>query len=202
VTFALEDVSRRYGAPFWDFHRAELHRVLHHEAVRMGTHVHLNARVETIDFEAGRATLTTGEVFEADLIVGCDGLNSRTRECFLGRRDPPTPTGDVAFRIMLNVDKMQQDPELRQFLADQPMVNYWAGPHCHVVNYLLRGEKYFNMVCTLDIFLLLIPLGEAFRVWTSDEQNRAIYRSSAVPTISPTVHQHRLLRRWPRREVG
>jgi len=89
------------------------------------------------------------EVVEADLVVGADGVNSRLREILQGREEEPIKTGDLAYRLLLDTQKMLEDEELRGFV-ENPQVNYWLGPDMHAVNYVLRGGKLFNMV-------LLVP---------------------------------------------
>jgi salicylate hydroxylase len=88
--------GERYGSPFWDFHRANLHNCLVERAVELGADIRINSRVDEIEFGSDSSTvvLTNGQRLTADLVVGADGIASRTRECFLGREDPPTPTGD------------------------------------------------------------------------------------------------------------
>jgi len=73
--------------------------------------------------------LNTGEEFVADLVVGADGVNSQLREILLGRPDPPTLTGDLAYRLLLSTIDIQ-DPELADFVK-KPQVNYWLGPDAH-----------------------------------------------------------------------
>jgi salicylate hydroxylase len=79
-------------------------------------------------------------VLEADLVVGADGINSKTREVMLGHADPPTPTGDLAYRLLLKTEEMVKDPELRSFVTD-PQVNYWLGPDKHAGMYSDDEEK-------------------------------------------------------------
>lgn len=93
--------------------------------------------------------LRDGRQLTADLIVGCDGINSTLREIFVGHADPPVLTGDLAYRLLLDTDAMRNDPELKS-LVEEPQVNYWLGPDAHAVNYVLKGGKQFNMV-------LLVP---------------------------------------------
>ncbi|KAI0812970.1 FAD binding domain-containing protein [Xylaria sp. FL0064] len=140
-------------APFWDFHRANLHTGLLKRANQLGAKVITNARVQnfTIGDDGAAATvlLADGRAMSADLVVGADGINTRLREIFLGKEDPPIPTGDLAYRLLLNTKDIITDPDLRHFV-DNPQVNYWLGPDMHVVNYILRGGELFNMV-------LLVP---------------------------------------------
>lgn len=99
--------------------------------------------------EGASVVLEGGETIWADLVVGADGINSRLRELMLGHPDPPTPTGDLAYRLLLSTSDMLKDPELAP-LVKNPQVNYWLGPDAHAVNYVLRGGELFNMV-------LLVP---------------------------------------------
>ncbi|TGJ81943.1 hypothetical protein E0Z10_g6833 [Xylaria hypoxylon] len=145
--------TRVTGVPFWDFHRANLHKGLITRAVQLGAKMVTNARVHdfTIGDNESSATvlLADGRAMTADLVVGADGINSGLREIFLGREDPPIATGDLAYRLLLDTKDMISDPDLRPFV-DNPQVNYWLGPDVHAVNYILRGGELFNMV-------LLVP---------------------------------------------
>ncbi|KAI0912385.1 FAD binding domain-containing protein [Ustulina deusta] len=149
----LHGYARVTKAPFWDFHRANLHTGLITRAVQLGAKVITNARVQdfTIRDDGSSTTvfLADGQVMTADLVVGADGINSKLREIFLGREDPPIATGDLAYRLLLSTKDMMTDPDLRPFV-DNPQINYWLGPGVHAVNYILRGGELFNMV-------LLVP---------------------------------------------
>lgn len=87
--------------------------------------------------------LANGSRYAADLVVGADGIVSRTRECFLKRADPPTPTGDLAYRVLLDLRKIQLDGDVQKILENTE-VNYWMGPGAHAVCYLLRNRTYLN----------------------------------------------------------
>lgn len=102
-----------------------------------------------------------GRTFSADLVIGADGINSKLREVFLGREDPPVLTGDLAYRLLLDVEKMREDPDLRSFI-EEPQVNYWVGPGKHAVNYVLRGkakssDSYITDPNLLFNMVLLVP---------------------------------------------
>ncbi|KAL4870305.1 hypothetical protein BDV12DRAFT_166112 [Aspergillus spectabilis] len=146
----------RYGAPFVDLHRVDLQQALLKRARGVGVRVVLSERVVRIedlgDDGEGEATATilteSGTTYTADLIIAADGLWSKCRECLLGQKDDPLPTGDLAYRIVLHVDKIQ-DRELKAFVLN-PQVHFWIGPGAHVVSYSLRGGDMINIV-------LLVP---------------------------------------------
>lgn len=151
------------GAPFWDFYRMNLHKCLLSRAEELGATLVTNARVTAV--RPGRDTSTVGtsdgRAFEAELVIGADGINSKMRELFLGREDPPLPTGDLAYRLLLNTDRMREDPDLRKFV-EEPQVNYWIGPDKHAVNYVLRStaassNTYLEEPNLLFNMVLLVP---------------------------------------------
>ncbi|OHF01820.1 FAD binding domain-containing protein [Colletotrichum orchidophilum] len=139
--------------PFWDFHRSDLHRCLLERAVELGVKLETKAKVDTFTISPDNTTATVylvgGRSLTCDLLVGADGINSKLREEFLCKPDPPQLTGDLAYRLLLNTADMLKDPELRHFV-ENPQVNYWVGPDKHAVNYVLKGGQLFNMV-------LLVP---------------------------------------------
>jgi salicylate hydroxylase len=109
---------------------------------------HFGRKVERIDFENTGVHTSAGQVYSGDLIVAADGLWSRCREEFVGGKDEPIATGDLAYRIVLDVEQIA-DPKLRA-LVEVPEVRFWVGPGAHVVAYSLRGGRMFNVV-------LLVP---------------------------------------------
>ncbi|ORY59675.1 uncharacterized protein BCR38DRAFT_375884 [Pseudomassariella vexata] len=170
----LHAYAKAIGTPFWDFHRANLHKCLLDRAVELGAKVIVNSRVVAVDCAedglSSTVTLSNGTSMAANLIVGADGISSSLREILLGRPDPPKPTGDLAYRLLINTEDMLPYPELRGFIED-PQVNYWLGPDIHAVNYVLRGGKLFNMV-------LLVPddiQGTEMKVEGSVEKMQALY---------------------------
>jgi salicylate hydroxylase len=147
------EASEKYGTPFWDFHRTDLHRCLYNRMIELGGHIRVNSRVNdvVVNEEAACATieLTDGSQHSADLVVGADGIHSRLREVLVGHRISPTPTGDIAYRLLLRAEDVLHDPELAPFVTD-PQVTYWMGPQKHAVVYLIRKAQFLNMV-------LLVP---------------------------------------------
>lgn len=150
---SFTDASKEYGSPFWDFHRSDLHRVLYERVLELGGIVEVKSRVVdcVVDPVAGHATieLASGSKHSADLVVGADGIRSKMREILIGHPAPPTPTGDLAYRLLLNTKELLHDADLRD-LVEKEQVTYWMGPGIHVVVYLIRNSGLLNMV-------LLVP---------------------------------------------
>jgi salicylate hydroxylase len=148
-----QHMRKKYNAPFSDCHRVDLQQAMVKRAEELGVDVILNAKVSAIDFGPGpgseaKISTESGQGYIADLIVGADGLWSTCRSTMLGKRDPPLATGDLAYRIVLNIDQIA-DPKLRA-MVQKPACRFWAGPDAHAVAYSIRGGKMYNVV-------LLVP---------------------------------------------
>lgn len=142
-------IRRKYGAqaPFIDMHRVDLQTLLHDRAMELGVDVQFGVKVLEVQHNAERPTLILDDdrSTECDLVVGADGLWSRCRGSLLGRKDDPQPTGDLAYRIVLTTDQLQDDSELHDWVAN-PQCHFWAGPNAHAVGYSIRRGEMFNLV--------------------------------------------------------
>jgi salicylate hydroxylase len=101
----------------------------------------LNSKVvalRTGDHDKPSVTLHTGEVISADLVIGADGINSTVRSYVTGQPNIPlsTPTGDIAYRVVLRTDTFGDDPQLKA-LIEEPRIRCWIGPEKHVVGYCI-----------------------------------------------------------------
>ena len=141
------EMTRRFQAPYWNCHRVDVQTAMFDRCKELGVEFRFNARVGEYDLEAPVAILPDGEVIPADIIIAADGLWSRARNHFLGKDVSPKPTGDLAYRIVLERDQIT-DPDLLRFV-EKPQVHLWAGPGCHVMFYCIR-KTMFNLV-------LLVP---------------------------------------------
>ncbi|KAJ3544093.1 hypothetical protein NM208_g3238 [Fusarium decemcellulare] len=138
----------RYGAPFVDLHRVDLQLALYERAQQLGVTIHLGERVNSVDFEQTLVTTQSGMKAQGDLIVAADGLWSTCRQLYLDKPDSPMPTGDLAYRVVLSLEDINDD-DLREWIAN-PSVHFWIGPGAHAVGYSLKGGNMYNIV-------LLVP---------------------------------------------
>lgn len=117
-------------------HRADLIAMLEAAVRAAGVQIRLLQRIETVDLSGGRPRLVTaqGAEVEADLLIGADGLHSKTRAALNGAATPFF-THQVAWRAVL--------PE-RPGAA--PVAEVHMGPGRHLVSYPLRGGPLRNIV--------------------------------------------------------
>ncbi|KAL6366015.1 hypothetical protein LRP88_00598 [Fusarium phalaenopsidis] len=141
-------IRKKYGAPFIDLHRVDLQLSLYDKAKELGVELKLGDKVDDIDFDIPEVKTEAGFRYTGDLIVAADGLWSKCRSKFLSTNDKPKPTGDLAYRVVLDVNELD-DPELREWV-ERPTVHFWIGPGAHAVGYSMRGGQMYNIV-------LLVP---------------------------------------------
>lgn len=150
-----------YGAPYWHYHRADLHRVLLDACLDPDgpgpvVDVHTDAKVAEIDrTDPSRPVAVTarGQRFDGDVLVGADGIRSAVRD-LAGFDDTLVFSGEMAYRALIPGDLIVADPATR-FLADRYHSTIWYGPDKHLVHYMIRGGEYLNVVaivpCTPDV---------------------------------------------------
>jgi 2-polyprenyl-6-methoxyphenol hydroxylase-like FAD-dependent oxidoreductase len=136
--------QRRYGAPYWVVHRADLQAALL-GAVRANADItlRLSARAEDFATHANGVTVelrtATGTEDEHGIaLIGADGLWSTLR-ARLGDSRPPRFAQRTAWRAMLPARLLV--PEFRE-----AVVSLWLGPDAHLVFYPVKAGDALNIV--------------------------------------------------------
>jgi salicylate hydroxylase len=134
-----------YGFPYLMVHRGDLQTVLAAAVERAAPgSIRLDAEVVDIrdhdDFAS--AILGDGSSIDGRLVIGADGIHSRTRSRTLGAGDA-TFTGCVAWRGVVPSDRLPA--RLRRAVGTN-----WVGPGRHVVTYPLRRGELVNFVGVVE----------------------------------------------------
>jgi len=120
-------------------HRADLIDILAAGARAAGVRIRLLQRITGVT--AGprpRVDMASGAGFDADLVIGADGLHSVVRAALNGPR-VPFFTGQVAWRALVP-NAAGRGPEVRVHM----------GPLRHVVSYPVRGGSLLNLVAVQE----------------------------------------------------
>lgn len=131
------DVARLQPDQGYHFlHRADLIEILVQGAREAGVEMRLLQRIESVDLSGPRALVTTaqGAQFESSLLIGADGLHSKTREALNGKV-APFFTRQVAWRALIPCEA-----------GAAPVAEVHMGPGRHIVSYPLRGGALRNIV--------------------------------------------------------
>jgi salicylate hydroxylase len=137
-----QDQSRdRYGMPLYHVHRADLHATLLAAVCALDPEcVVTSATVRIVESAAAGVIveLSDGRRFEADWLVGADGIHSATRVALFGP-DRPNFTGYVAWRGLIPGDLVPPA------LLDPPLC-MTVGPRRMLMRYPLRRGSLVNFV--------------------------------------------------------
>ena len=139
-TAALE----RYGMPYYHMHRGDLLRVLV-DAAQATANITLtvNAAVNGFTQSADSVLLDTRQgTCSGDVLIGADGIHSKTRELLWGEAAPRF-TGNVAWRCLVPAHRLPKN-------LIRPMSTAWWGPGKHFVHYFVRGGEFVNCVCVVE----------------------------------------------------
>ncbi|NMO89296.1 FAD-dependent monooxygenase [Actinomycetospora sp. TBRC 11914] len=122
----------RFGAPYWGIHRVDLQQTL--AAAVDPAHLHLGraATAVTDHGDGAEITLDDGSTVTADVVVGADGVHSVVREAVVGRGQGPVYSGTSAFRGLVRRSDLPS-------LPDPLAIQFWAGPHAHLLHYPMGG---------------------------------------------------------------
>jgi salicylate hydroxylase len=140
-----EVAERRFGAPYYHVHRADLIALLS-AALRDRAPRAVHPNKGLVAFErTGRGVLASfadDTPADGDMLIGADGIHSRVRECVFGAEQPRF-TGNVAWRVVVPATA-----RLKELVP--PTACVWVGPGRHAVTYYLRGGELVNFVGVVE----------------------------------------------------
>lgn len=133
------EFEERYGAPYVVIHRSDLHRVLLEGCEAAGVKLVNDVLVESVETVGGKGIVRTasGDNYEADVVIGADGLKSILRP--LVAQDEPVSSAYVAYRGTVPITPDTPATDLEDVVV-------YLGPDCHLVQYPLRKGELLNTV--------------------------------------------------------
>lgn len=136
------EAEARFGAPYYNFHRADLIAIL--AAALPPERLHVGHRLVAIEQRGDEveARFANGRTATADLLVGADGIHSTVRSLILGP-EAPVFTGCVAYRGLVPAERVRD--------LDLPLeAQNWLGPGKHLVHYFVSARRLVNVVCIVE----------------------------------------------------
>ncbi|TVY16356.1 FAD-dependent monooxygenase OpS4 [Lachnellula arida] len=135
----------KYGFPYWFIHRADYQNILYDAAIEAGIQILLGTPIESVDEKEPTVILASGKELKADLIVGADGVRSRTRASVLKEEVEALESSQCAYSATVPVNLMNSDPNLAHLMTDVN-ANLWLGPDGHIMGYPIRNGEVYNLV--------------------------------------------------------
>jgi salicylate hydroxylase len=140
-----DEAVRRYGAPYYHVHRADLMSILSKALrTRSPSAVHMNKEVQGYAQIGDGVTLTFTDNtrVQGDVLIGADGIHSAVRAQMLGAM-PARFTGNVAWRVVVPAASLPKN-------LVPPTACVWVGPGRHAVTYYLRRGEVVNFVGVVE----------------------------------------------------
>lgn len=133
------EFAEAYGAPYVVVHRSDLHRVLLERCRSAGVTLLNDVTIDSVVTRDGIATATAsdGRTFTAGAVIAADGLKSHLRTQVSD--DEPVSSAFVAYRGTVPTAEVSDEQRIDDVLV-------FFGPHCHMVQYPLRGGELLNTV--------------------------------------------------------
>ncbi|KAE8825950.1 hypothetical protein HRS9122_10135 [Pyrenophora teres f. teres] len=154
----LFSIDLKADAARWLYPWQLAHRVtLHSELKKMATSeqgegppavLRLRSKVVDVDPKEGVVILEGGERVQGDVIVGADGVHSKTRPRIPGAENVKTfGSGKSAFRFLISRQKAYDDEETRKFADKDGHLILTFGRDRRVVVYPTSDNTLLNFVC-------------------------------------------------------
>jgi salicylate hydroxylase len=146
-TRMMPDIREQLGQPWWVVHRMHLHEGLVEIARQEGAKLVIDARVAKVEYETGRPKVITekGDVYEADLIIGSDGVNSIVRRTLFPEVVPKGPTTNCAYRAIVPYSQIRKDPIAKE-LVEKLTMEVWMSDNSYIITYPISDGELFNLV--------------------------------------------------------
>lgn len=135
------EMREKYGAAYYQVHRADLHRELADLVVTTDDQaIRTHHAFKGLEQRADGVTLhfENGSSVQADVVLGADGVRSRVREQLFGK-DQPRFTGYMAFRGLVPFASLPPG-------VIEPTSCLSTGPGRSFTRYLVRGGSLVNFV--------------------------------------------------------
>ncbi len=137
-----EGVETAFGAPYYTFHRGDLHRALTRAIPPQ--RIHLAHRFTKLVDHGDRveAHFENDATISVDAVIGADGIHSVVRHALFGP-EMPRFTGCVAYRGLVPANRLRH--------LDLEFSNHiWMGPGAHFVHYFVSAGRVVNFVAITE----------------------------------------------------
>ena len=135
------DYDSKYGAPYYQVHRADLHDLLVRTVTKDDSDA-IRLDKDCVRYDTDEAAVTAhfadGTSVEGEVLIGCDGIKSVLRD-LLWNPGKPHYLGYLAYRGLTPVDCLPNDLIV-------PSSATFSGPGHHFTRYLVRGKQLVNYV--------------------------------------------------------
>ncbi|KAL3458970.1 hypothetical protein BJX64DRAFT_279559 [Aspergillus heterothallicus] len=177
------EIRRLWQAEYYLVHRADLHDALKARALKTAE-IYTGCNIIEIDISTDRpsVTLDDGRVFEGDLLVGADGLNSIVRKAIAPEAANPYPAEKSCFRWLLPANELRR-LNTTEHVVKPGLFIEWEALKTRLVVYPFSNNKVLNMCA----FVPTAQAGEQGEGWEATGNKGALV--NAFADFCPAVRE-------------
>ncbi|KAF7529416.1 hypothetical protein G7054_g9855 [Neopestalotiopsis clavispora] len=147
----VSGTNQMWQHPWHLVHRVSLHDKLKKvatssEGVNPAATLQTAAKVVEVDAEAGKVIFADGTTEEADVVVGADGIYSKTRRAIDGGQSKLFGSGKAAFRFLIPREVALADPITAPLVEKKGVLSMWYGSDRRIVMYPCNDNEMLNFV--------------------------------------------------------
>ncbi|KAI0528082.1 hypothetical protein F5B22DRAFT_583524 [Xylaria bambusicola] len=151
----LKEGQEKLGVtePWLMTHRVDIHSSLRAHAEKgfqgRAVKIHLRSKVKSVNAETGEVHFEDGRTVQGDLVVGADGIHSRTVTAVISNGADIVNTGQKVFRFLVPVEKAVTNPLVKAFV-DKIGLNQLSGiaaANGRMIIYPCRSGTLLNVAC-------------------------------------------------------
>ncbi|KAF2966909.1 hypothetical protein GQX73_g6652 [Xylaria multiplex] len=148
----LAEPNKLWQHPWHLIHRVHLHdelkrRALSEDGPGIPVELRLQSRVIRVNSSSSTVVLESGELVQGDVLIGADGVHSKTRAAVPGGGIKARSSGKSAFRFLLSRERVLEDPEIAQFAKRDGELVIWYDKDRRVVMYPCDKNRLLNFIC-------------------------------------------------------
>ncbi|KAK2736756.1 hypothetical protein FQN55_001518 [Onygenales sp. PD_40] len=148
----LKGPNSEWQHPYHFVHRRELHNALKNKATEQtgkGIPVTLQLSSRVIDIGCDDEVfvkMENGGIYTGDIVIGADGVHSKTRDVITGGTVKPFDSGKSAFRFLISRQILLDDPITREYVERENCLSMFFGNDRRLVVYPCQDSAVLNFV--------------------------------------------------------
>jgi len=135
------------GCPNFYANRGRTQRSMYEYAVSLGVEFVFDARIsEFLETETSAGVILNGKIYEADFVIGADGVHSKARAVVTKKQEKPQKSGFAVYRSWFQLEGLRKNPKTEWIAAsEKDLLLVWIGKDTHAI--VTTNTKMKSITC-------------------------------------------------------